>query len=890
METTKEALSPTKATPGPTGLLPGSTEPSFDPPRSLSTLTTVREVPAMGRRGHSIAHLLSQPTRISDETVVREEEERIKKEKLARKNLRRKISMTCTAAQRLIESYGSRGAIQGLVDHVQQLLVDAEEANVRIAGDAINEDVDEQYKIHLTYVQQVGVVTENFRLYREARRDDATTRASSQKNADLVQPTTQQSIEHSSSSSSHQEIVRDNGHVVDLHPNTTVIVPVFADEQHGSEPRSRGSTSRERAEAEQALQKLTLVEEERDLERKIEGRKENDVQEWCQSQQIRRHDEFMDDLAPDTWIDLYREGRLQLPQWSNHGAGSTIKAELEDFHGQALEWFTWIDLFRALVHDTTRAAAEKLAILKRRLRGECADIVHGPGGGETAYVEALTRLKETYGRRDVMRAALVQALDKLEMGRQDPNSFRRFAEKTRTYLFDLNRIGETATTHIIDRICLKLQLPDRLAWNEERGTGLEKMNLLTFGRWLCKRAAAYQNAHSLAAEQFSVPTIKPPYKYSTRSHSTNIKMERKGSASGFSGKSGNGKTFCFQCEGSHRLEVCPVFNEMATKERLFFCIRRRLCFICFGPNHSSRECKLRKPCTSPGCKHWHHFLLHDEAELDTKNVRPAAARVNSKRQTTAVAMLHLDVFDADGHTVKANVFVDEGSDSTLFRDAFIRRLRLSGVSQTLSVDGAGAIKNKYASQRVQLQMKLPTGEIITLVGSTMPTVASPVPTVDWGTLKSRWTHLADLPITTSGGRVDILLGSDVVHLTTALESRIGRDYEPTARWTRIGWIVRGAIGDPSPTNAVRTHTIFATNDDVDLLAQQFKRFCDTEDFGIEHRSPGLSETDKRAIQILESGVRKLEVGYEAPITWKTGEPSLPNNRILAESRLESLLR
>lgn len=34
---------------------------------------------------------------------------------------------------------------------------------------------------------------------------------------------------------------------------------------------------------------------------------------------------------------------------------------------------------------------------------------------------------------------------------------------------------------------------------------------------------------------------------------------------------------------------------------------------------------------------------------------------------TAVAMIHLDVLDADGQDVQGNVFVNEGSDSTLFR-------------------------------------------------------------------------------------------------------------------------------------------------------------------------------------------------------------------------------
>ena len=68
----------------------------------------------------------------------------------------------------------------------------------------------------------------------------------------------------------------------------------------------------------------------------------------------------------------------------------------------------------------------------------------------------------------------------------------------RTHLFELSRIGESAPAANIDKISLKLQLQDRLAWNEERGFGLETRSLNECGSWLCNRASAYQNAHSLA--------------------------------------------------------------------------------------------------------------------------------------------------------------------------------------------------------------------------------------------------------------------------------------------------------------------------------------------------------------------------------------------------------
>lgn len=51
-----------------------------------------------------------------------------------------------------------------------------------------------------------------------------------------------------------------------------------------------------------------------------------------------------------------------------------------------------------------------------------------------------------------MRAAHRQAIGKLET-KQDLASFKRFAEKIRTHLFDLKRIGETGTTILIEKIC-----------------------------------------------------------------------------------------------------------------------------------------------------------------------------------------------------------------------------------------------------------------------------------------------------------------------------------------------------------------------------------------------------------------------------------------------------
>lgn len=180
-------------------------------------------------------------------------------------------------------------------------------------------------------------------------------------------------------------------------------------------------------------------------------------QDWRQNQ--RRLNSSTSQITPDEWIDRYAAGLLK-PN-VNASSRSSVKTELKIYSGKSLDWFEWIDLYRARVHDTGKSAGEKLAILKRYLKGDCLDLVQGLGGGEPAYIEALVRLKQSWGRRNVMQAATLQAIEKVEL-KNDPFIFKRFVERIRTHLFDLSRIGESNVPDLIENICMRLQPPDRL--------------------------------------------------------------------------------------------------------------------------------------------------------------------------------------------------------------------------------------------------------------------------------------------------------------------------------------------------------------------------------------------------------------------------------------------
>lgn len=111
------------------------------------------------------------------------------------------------------------------------------------------------------------------------------------------------------------------------------------------------------------------------------------------------------------------------------------------------------------------------------------------------------------------------------------------------------------------------------------------------------------------------------------------------------------------------------------------------------------------------------------------------------------------------------VLIDPGSNSTLFREGAIRALKLDGDRQTLRINGVADSMTTLQSEYLELQIKTALGEVVTLKGSTLPSVNRPVPFFNWETLRKKWQHLEDLhELRPAGGRIDVLIGLN--HLST----------------------------------------------------------------------------------------------------------------------------
>ena len=118
----------------------------------------------------------------------------------------------------------------------------------------------------------------------------------------------------------------------------------------------------------------------------------------------------------------------------------------------------------------------------------------------------------------------------------------------------------------------------------------------------------------------------------------------------------------------------------------------------------------------------------------------------------------------------------------------------------LSVTTAGGGRI-IASKRVRVVVTTPGGETITLEAWTVPKVCDPLSRIDWSQEKAKRKHLADLPLKATGGKIDLLLGSDHVDSIIARELRSGKDFQPVAARTRFGWLVVGRSGRPHQNDA-----------------------------------------------------------------------------------------
>ena len=155
----------------------------------------------------------------------------------------------------------------------------------------------------------------------------------------------------------------------------------------------------------------------------------------------------------------------------------------------------------------------------------------------------------------------------------------------------------------------------------------------------------------------------------------------------------------------------------------------------------------------------------------------------------------------------------------------------------------------------------------------------------------QWKHLQVIEYNTSKeDKVELVIGLDHPQLVMPREVRCGRDGEPYAVLTRLGWTINGPVALGTQNNTMSCFMQAAVNQD-EVLVKQVEKLWAMEDYlSLFSEHTLLSKEDQEVIELWDKEARVVDGHYVLPIPFKNDPPTLKNNFELAMNRLRSLKR
>ena len=148
----------------------------------------------------------------------------------------------------------------------------------------------------------------------------------------------------------------------------------------------------------------------------------------------------------------------------------------------------------------------------------------------------------------------------------------------------------------------------------------------------------------------------------------------------------------------------------------------------------------------------------------------------------------------------------------------------------------------------------------------------------------RWPHLDGIDIPNiDAAEVGLLIGQNNSTALEPLEIRHSHDGGPFAVKTLLGWAINGPLGRSTSTRRVTAN--------FTQLDQQFRDYCNREfDDSVISVKNEMSQDDKRAVNIMNKTSHIEDDHYVISLPFRNDTVKLPNNRLVAEHRLNLLQR
>ncbi|XP_068728862.1 uncharacterized protein [Montipora capricornis] len=311
---------------------------------------------------------------------------------------------------------------------------------------------------------------------------------------------------------------------------------------------------------------------------------------------------------------------------------------------------------------------------------------------------------------------------------------------------------------------------------------------------------------------------------------------------------------CRLCRGGHDLSACSRFKAMSPGEKLSFVWGKRLCFCCFDGRHVARELWRTEAAPNPGANS-HRVESHTHAcssprQGQTKLALPIVpVKVRAKGQTAYHYKYAL---------------LDSGSTKTFCSKSLVDKLDVKGEPANLSLTTVNSSESA--------DLDLVALEVVAAKGGAgrpnviqLPKVyALPnQPTFEHCIASDsdfrKWSHLKDL--------------------------RLPQIDKSGLAW---GWSLNGPVGSEPFVEEPAFSNYVHADERLNAQVEQFWKLETNE--ALANSLPQFSVDDKKAVNIWEQSIELVNGHYHMDIPFKSKNPNLPDNRVIAEKRHRSLTR
>jgi hypothetical protein len=270
----------------------------------------------------------------------------------------------------------------------------------------------------------------------------------------------------------------------------------------------------------------------------------------------------------------------------------------------------------------------------------------------------------------------------------------------------------------------------------------------------------------------------------------------------------------------------------------------------------------------------------------------SSSAANAVRSSVVLNVLPVIITTSENKSLSTYAFLDNGCTDTLIDQRLANQLSLKGSPDEIQINTITNCQQTH-TERVNFALRSFDGdgeEIIVNDAYVLPDLHQSGQVLPESVDVSGCPHLRDISFpSVDVPRVSILVGSNVPKAHVQKEVRFPEDDENGLFGYRyaLGWSLCG------PTGVETEQQTFLNNVSLDKnLDSELEKFWKLEDTGTSTRweKESFSEEDRRAVKIIQETTKLVDGHYEVGLLWRDEQPHLPDNRRLAEKRLDLLKR